>query len=165
LRLTGEITDETEWGEENTLPRDYQYAEEAFDFQFISGYDGISEEVFEQALGVFVEAHPGRRPEWWWKPKLRPGPTAWWSRLHATEPRRQVSGRMVKRWHRSANQTPSSWADRLPNLEWGFWHDEPDPDDPPRYESEAAFLERLGVLLPGERELLKPADFLPEVMT
>lgn len=39
-----------------------------------------------------------------------------------------------------------------------------DPDDPPRYESQAAYLERHGLLLPGERERLSEADFEPEAV-
>jgi hypothetical protein len=39
----------------------------------------------------------------------------------------------------------------------------PDPRDPPRYESQAAYLDRHELLLPGERERLTKADFAPEV--
>jgi hypothetical protein len=37
-----------------------------------------------------------------------------------------------------------------------------DPKDPPMYESEAAFLDRRGLFLPGERRRLKRADFALE---
>lgn len=37
-----------------------------------------------------------------------------------------------------------------------------DPSDPPRYESEAAYLKRHGLLLPGEERRLRPKDFEPE---
>jgi hypothetical protein len=37
-----------------------------------------------------------------------------------------------------------------------------DPDDPPLYESQAAYLERHGLFLPGERRRLRKADFEPE---
>lgn len=39
-----------------------------------------------------------------------------------------------------------------------------DPADPPRFESEATYLERHGLLAPGERERLTEADFQPEVL-
>ncbi len=39
-----------------------------------------------------------------------------------------------------------------------------DPGDPPRYESEASYLRRLGLLLPGESKRLRKADFDPEVV-
>jgi hypothetical protein len=39
-----------------------------------------------------------------------------------------------------------------------------DSDDPPLYESEASYLDRHGLFLPGERKRLKKADFEPETM-
>ncbi len=39
-----------------------------------------------------------------------------------------------------------------------------DPDDPPRYESEATYLQRLDLLLPGELDRLTAADFEPETI-
>ena len=38
----------------------------------------------------------------------------------------------------------------------------PDPNDPPCYESQAAYLRRHGLLLPGERKRLSAQDFQPE---
>jgi hypothetical protein len=40
-----------------------------------------------------------------------------------------------------------------------------DPSDPPRFESEAAYLRRLKLLLPGEARRLRPRDFIPEAVT
>jgi hypothetical protein len=37
-----------------------------------------------------------------------------------------------------------------------------DPDDPPVYEAQAVYLERHGLLLPGEKRLLRKADHEPE---
>jgi hypothetical protein len=39
-----------------------------------------------------------------------------------------------------------------------------DPDDPPTYESQAAYLERHGLYLPGERRRLTKRDFEPEAI-
>ena len=39
-----------------------------------------------------------------------------------------------------------------------------DLENPPRYESQAAFLKRLDLLLPGEEQRLSEADFEPEVI-
>jgi hypothetical protein len=39
------------------------------------------------------------------------------------------------------------------------------PDDPPRFESQASYLRRFGLLLPGEERRLGPSDFEPEVIT
>jgi hypothetical protein len=38
----------------------------------------------------------------------------------------------------------------------------PDPADPPSFESQAAYLRRLGLLLPGEGQKLTAVDFVPE---
>ena len=40
-----------------------------------------------------------------------------------------------------------------------------DPADPPRFESQAAYLERHGLLFPNEKRRLKPMDFQPEAIT
>ena len=40
----------------------------------------------------------------------------------------------------------------------------PDPDDPPRFESEASYLRRLDLLLPDELKRLTEADFEPETI-
>ena len=40
-----------------------------------------------------------------------------------------------------------------------------DPNDPPIFESEAAYLERHGLFLPGERKRLRKVDFEPEAAT
>src|SRR5829696_9555016 len=39
-----------------------------------------------------------------------------------------------------------------------------DPDNPPRYESEAEYLRRHGLLTRGEERRLTPADFEPEML-
>jgi hypothetical protein len=40
-----------------------------------------------------------------------------------------------------------------------------DPDEPPTYESEASYLDRLGLFLPGEKRRLKATDFEPHVVS
>jgi hypothetical protein len=40
-----------------------------------------------------------------------------------------------------------------------------DPNDPPILESEASYLERHGLLLPGERQRLRKTDFEPVAVT
>jgi hypothetical protein len=39
-----------------------------------------------------------------------------------------------------------------------------DPRDPPLYEAQATYLERNGLLVPGEREMLTTKDFKPEAV-
>jgi hypothetical protein len=40
-----------------------------------------------------------------------------------------------------------------------------DPNDPPTFESQAAYLKRHGLLLAGEERRLKKADWEPEIAT
>jgi hypothetical protein len=58
-----------------------------------------------------------------------------------------------------------------PRCWWRFTAPEPrrevpvGPDAPPTVESEAAYLKRLGLLLPGEEKRLATDDFAPEIGT
>jgi hypothetical protein len=109
----------------------------------------------------FAVRSPGRRPWAWWK-------------FSAPEPRRRLGGR----------GTPlCEFTAYAPELHFGipaFWRrandfcdllklDERrwpaiDPDDPPIYESEATYLKRLRLLLPGEARRLRRADYAPEAV-
>ena len=40
-----------------------------------------------------------------------------------------------------------------------------DPDNPPTYESQASYLDRLNLLSPGERRRLRKKDFKPEIVS
>jgi hypothetical protein len=97
-------------------------------------------EIRDALLPDWIKNHPCTRPFAWWTDD-------------APEPRRRVGGT----------------GRRLRNaiLEWGIPHDEwfkdVDPDNPPIYESQAAYLQRLGLLTEGEikwladhHELLEP---------
>jgi hypothetical protein len=95
-------------------------------------------------LNRWLEEHPGRRP------------CAWW-RLEAPEPRRKLSGSGVL------------VTERYRNLRVQLDHGVPayfeiDATDPPRYESEAAYLSRLGELTPLERERLPETAFEAELI-
>jgi hypothetical protein len=85
----------------------------------------------------------------------RPGtrPTKWWE-YSAPEPRRRVGGVGTAR--------PLAWLplDRGLPVHWT----EKDPHDPPSFEAEAAYLKRLGLLLPGEARRLTAEDFEPEAV-
>jgi hypothetical protein len=107
-----------------------------------------------------VEQYPGTRPARWWQ-------------FDAPEPRRRVGGTGTPCHERLADVlrltlgVPTDWITRSDvetyNLT-GTPLDVPalDPADPPTYESEAAYLERLSLFAPGERKRLKPRDFKPE---
>jgi hypothetical protein len=97
-------------------------------------------------IEVYASAHPGRRPWAWW-------------RLAAPEMRRRLGGR---------GAPASEVLAYVPTFEHGIpsdWDDEEcdfDRTDPPAFESQATYLRRLGLLLPGEARRLKAADFEPE---
>src|SRR5437763_108874 len=83
----------------------------------------------------------------------RARPEAWW-RFDAPEPRRRLGGTGAP-WgeQQMARGVPSVWVTASNRGQWG---NPPgpaiEPDDPPLFESESAYLDRLGLLQPGERE-------------
>jgi hypothetical protein len=96
-----------------------------------------------------VKRWPGTRPARWWE-------------YSAPEPRRRLGGTGTPLHECSAYIAPFEYG--IPSA-WRthgdyFTSGTPiDPADPPRFESEAKYLLRLGLLLPGERERLCPRDF------
>lgn len=111
-------------------------------------------------LAEYATEHPGTRPERWWV-------------FDAPEPRRRVGGVGTPMRPRLGGGSPAlhlgvpdEWITEAELRTYALMSsplDVPalDPADPPRYESEAAYLERLGLLLPGERRRLSPDDFEP----
>ncbi|WP_271167297.1 hypothetical protein [Hansschlegelia plantiphila] len=111
-------------------------------------------------LKRWIVDKPGTRPWCWWK-------------YEAPEQRRRVGGTGTLRCEAHGGKPlvrmglPEGWI--MPNdLRWhpfvgrgfqGF-----DVDDPPTFESQAAFLERHGLLVAGERKRLKAADFVSEAI-
>ncbi len=114
-------------------------------------------------------------------------PSAYWA-THAElcEPRRRLGGtgtpeyEVLATWPALPFGLPSSWVDpwavsyyngRARNIrgerigteyhEGQFHGVAPDPHDPPMFESEAAYIERHGLWLPGERARIRPAAFDP----
>ena len=99
----------------------------------------------EALLAEFAEEHPGRRPGFWW-------------RIESPEPRVRVGGTGTPA-HEVWDFEPS-FNRGIPDR-WATF----DAQDAPVYESQASFLKRLGLLLPGELDRLHPGDFEPEVVT
>jgi hypothetical protein len=88
--------------------------------------------------------------------RLGTRPAAWW-RFESTEPRRQLGGR------------GPLLTERYPNMSAPLDHGMPlffeiDERDPPRFESEAAFLDRHGLLGAAERRRLDASAFSPEIV-
>ena len=114
----------------------------------------------DDVLAQWIVHHPGTRPKSWW-------------RYDAPPPgiRARVGG-VGTASHEYWGRQPDGWLGipigwmtaedlrRHPNA------DRPctpmNPFDPPTFESQATYLDRLGLLMPGERERLGKADFRPE---
>lgn len=104
-------------------------------------------------LSRFVKDHPGTRPWAWWL-------------ADAPEPRRRLGGTGDPlRFARLAFGVPDSWQTAAHAGSCMATGTPVDPRDPPRFESEATFLKRLGLLLKNESRYLGKADFAPETIT
>jgi hypothetical protein len=106
-----------------------------------------------------VKRHPGTRPKMWWK-------------FSSPEPRRRVGG--------LGSPLSECGGAHAPNFEYGVpsaWRTARDfelgfarsgtplsDDDPPLFESEAAYLLRHHLLLPDERRRLSRASYQPDVL-
>jgi hypothetical protein len=145
------------------------------------------------ATETFAAKHPGRRPSAWWAysaPRWSDDGAEGWS-YHGTlpEPRQRLGGTGTPDYEclnvvpHFCLGLPTGWASvwevsyyngRSLNI-----HGEPigtnfkdgdfagraiDVNDPPRFESQASYLKRHGLLLPGEAKRLKAADFEPELV-
>jgi hypothetical protein len=106
----------------------------------------------EAILAHHVKRRPGTRPARWWQ-------------FDAPEPRRRLGGTGTPLHECSAYVAPFTYG--IPTA-WRthgdfFTSGTPiDPEDPPAFESEAAYLLRLNLLLPDELARLLPEDFDPE---
>ena len=116
-------------------------------------------EVKDEILEAWAREQPGARPLHWW-------------RYDAPEPRRRLGGIGTPAHEVSAHVEAYEWG--LPTI-WvtpadvdrrgtAFEGVAVDPEDPPSFESEAAYLNRHSLLLPGELKHLSPADFEPEAV-
>jgi len=103
----------------------------------------------DAVVAEWVASWPGCRPFAWWY-------------YSAREPRQRLGGIGdsvgAPLWY----GLPPAWC-------WPEYDHPPgtvviDRADPPRFESEAFFLRRLNLLLPGEARRIRKADFAPEVV-
>lgn len=123
----------------------------------------------------FIRRNPGRRPSRWWlydAPRQPLGTyPGWWIDGRVEEPRRRLGGTGMVAWE-ALNVgiayhcgIPSAWVD-AEDAEWltaeGIAAVPIDPADPPRFESQAAYLRRHGLFMRGEERRLTPTDFEPE---
>ncbi len=114
----------------------------------------------DDVIEAWIETRPGTRPSCWW-------------RFDAREPRRRLGGtgtpahERLAYVRRLARGVPVDWimpADVETYAAIGQPLDVPavDPADPPTFESEATYLRRLGLLLPGEAKRIRKAAWSPE---
>jgi hypothetical protein len=97
-------------------------------------------DVEEDAVAEWASRFPGTRPRLWW--------------YHSAPSLREFTGGRyeVIRGAGRCHVTGVAYIDG--------WH-----DDPPSVESTAAYLDRLGLWLPGERERVAPEAFAPELFS
>lgn len=146
---------------------------ESFDADLPAAWREHSPEL----LAVWIRAHPGTRPWAWWRfaapePRQRLGGVgtpaaevlAYAPEFHVGIPADWVESWMVAYYTGRARDVHG----RPIGQEFQgrpFEGRAIDPDDPPRFESEAAYLERLGLLTDEERRRLPRAAFEAEVVT
>ena len=141
-----------------TLRRKRVDRREALTAEALEWLRGVDEDFYFFELSARKEAVWSANRDWILAEHVKqaPGtrPRRWWQR-EAPEPRRRVGGK---------GTLTSDVIAVLLTQHFGIpkcWHDL-DPEDPPLFESQAAYLERLGLFLPGERGRLTGRDFQRE---
>lgn len=115
----------------------------------------------EEILSEWAVEHPGTRPCCWWRfdaPRwLRPEDKGWYFYDRLPEPRQRLGGTGTPCFEVLAHVP--AFTRGIPDQ----WIEQSD-DDPPVFESQAAYLKRHGLLVEGEEERLTDTDFEPEVV-
>ena len=130
------------------------------------GVDPVKElwdEHRDAVLEAWIRERLGTRPSLWWRvdaPRWNAPKEyrCWYYVPMLPEPRLRLGGVGRTAWERYPAYVPS-WAFGIPDI----WY-EVDEDDPPSFESQAAYLRRHGLLFPGEEGLLTAAAFEPEIV-
>jgi hypothetical protein len=132
-------------------PADTPETQEAFQewltLEFFEADDEIAarwRDHGDRALNAWIAEHPGTRPEKWW-------------RHCAPEPRRRLGGSGVLWSQKNGGFSTDRYDRGAPALY------DVDENDLPRFESEFEYLERLGLLMEGERDpSIRPAVVLTQ---
>ena len=146
-----------------------QFAAEA---ELLAAWTEARDEILEE----WISAAPGTRPSFWWKFDAPRQPLGTFEGCshdgQVVEPRLRLGG-IGTPSHERLDYTPchsfgipSSWITRGVVKCYGAKTTGPaiDSEDPPRYESQSSYLDRLGLLLPGEKRRLRKVDFEPELI-
>src|SRR5881397_1261067 len=113
-------------------------------------------------LPEWVQEHAGERPSWWYEfdaPRMDESEleTHGWRGAYFAprvyQPRRRVGGTGLADFERYSRMVPV-FIYGIP----ARWHSI-DPADPPRFESQASYLQRHGLFVPHEEERLSAEDF------
>ncbi len=172
------------WGDPENLGKF-----EAFTYRYPTVRPDECREVWlavrDKLLPEWIKVHPGTRPSWWYLfdpecPRIsaedikRHGWEGWFFTKDIPELRRQIAGTGDPAYEHSALVPHFDCAvpDQFVTAEDVKWHREEgeefagvpfDPKNPPAYESQATYLDRLNLLTPAERRLRKK-DFEPETV-
>lgn len=146
----------------------------------------------DELLPDWIREHPGTRPWAWWEFDAPRWDRKFGAFYDGTlpEPRLRIGGKGTPAFEALAyvpsftRGIPDIWVsafdvayyngrakdihgDRIGTeyKEGHFPHEGIDPAGPPVFESEAAYLKRHGLFLPGEEKRLTDADFRPEVIS
>jgi hypothetical protein len=116
-------------------------------------------EIGAEIVARHAAAAPGSRPDRWWQHDA-PGPRQRIGGIGTPCHERLAHG---LRLHRGV---PVDWitealAADFARMSKPLGVPAVDPANPPKYESSATYLDRHGLLLPGERRRLRAADFAP----
>ena len=150
------------------------------------------EQYAEDVLAEWIGEWPGTRPSLWWcysAPRAMEPSDRWFGKTPQPEPRRRLGGigtpchECLAHGLHLNHGIPAYWIPQsqvdyyngrktavnvrvMPESykEGDFPYPAIDPEDPPAYESEATYLDRHGLFLPGERERLTEEDFEPEAV-
>lgn len=112
----------------------------------------------EAITAEWAQEHPGTRPSCWWdysSPRWEAQPNICAARVKVSgsgTPTHVAHPEYRMEWNHFAYGVPKRW-------EAG---DDPVTAIPPLFEAQATYLERHGLLLPGERKRLSLHDFQPE---
>ena len=150
-------------------------------------------EVRDEILTEWIAGSPGSRPSFWWRFGAPRQPLGTFEGCYfdgkLPEPRRRLGG-IGTPSHECLAYTPhynfgipaywvNQWESDYYNgrarhvdghligedyEEGDFEGVAIDSEDPPRYESEASYLERHGLFRPGEKKRLRKADFEPDLI-
>jgi len=116
------------------------------------------------AVAEYARLHPGRRPRNWWQfespePRARLGGIG--SALHACSPRTPYE--KIRGNYRLGIPLIFVWPDLAKAFSSGRIVGV-DPNDPPTFEGQGTYLQRLGLFFPGEEQCVPPDAFEPEVI-